>query len=65
VHLPALPAQAEGTVYFYDHRNASGILPKMGGILELGPLTDVRTILAADQSLWMQTGTGLQVWAGK
>lgn len=44
--------------YFYDHRNASGLIPP-GGAPDLGTMEDVRTILAFDRSLMIQAGSSL------
>jgi len=44
--------------YFYDHRNASGLIPP-GGAPDLGPMEDVRTVLAFDRSLMIQAGSSL------
>lgn len=55
-------AEAESVVYFYDHRNASGMIARDGGALTLGRLADVRAIVAADRSLWIQTGSTIRGW---
>ncbi|MCH7838817.1 MAG: PQQ-binding-like beta-propeller repeat protein [Planctomycetes bacterium] len=54
--------EGSNTAYFYDYRNASGRIPK-GGACDLGPLEDVRRILAADGALLIQTGSTIRGWA--
>jgi len=44
--------------YFYDHRNASGVIPE-GGAANLGPMEDVRAVMALDGALVVQSGTSL------
>lgn len=51
--------------YFYDHRNASGVIPKDGGAPDLGPLSDVRAVLAADHALIIQSGSTIRGYANK
>jgi outer membrane protein assembly factor BamB len=51
--------------YFYDHRNASGVIPENGGVLPLGNLTDFRTALVVDGALVIQDGTTIHVYANK
>ena len=53
---------APSTAYFYDHRNASGLIPRNGGACPLGPLDDVRAIMAADGALIIQTASTIQGW---
>jgi outer membrane protein assembly factor BamB len=62
LHVLSEPDRDESTAYFFDHRNASGLPPKEGGVLPLGKLTDIRAVAAADGSLWVQTGGGLVAW---
>ena len=52
----------EGTAYFYDHRNASGLIPLDGGVLPLGNLKDARTVLALDGALMVQSGDAILGW---
>ena len=56
---------AESVAYCYDHRNASGVIPRNGGAAKLGRLSDVRAILAADGALLIQTGSNLHSWRGE
>lgn len=49
--------------YFYDHRNASGLIPKRGGALDLGKFQDIRNVLATDQGLALQAGGKLHLFA--
>ncbi len=44
--------------YFYDHRNASGVIPE-GGAPNLGPMEDVRAVMALDGALIVQSGSSL------
>ncbi len=48
--------------FFYDHRNASGLIPKKGGALDLGDLQDVRNIQATDQGLAIQADGKLHLF---
>ncbi len=50
--------------YFYDHRNHSGAIPQ-DGAPDLGELVDVRTILALDDALVIQTGSTIRGFAHK
>ena len=47
--------------YLYDHRNASGLIPK-DGAPDLGQLRAIRAALIVDGALLIQTGTTLQAW---
>lgn len=44
--------------YFYDHRNASGVIPT-GGAPNLGVLEDIRGVAVFDRSLVIQSGLSL------
>jgi len=44
--------------YFYDHRNASGVIPP-GGAPNLGAMEDVRTVAVYDRSLLIQMGSSI------
>lgn len=57
LNSPGEAVEGTGQVYFYDHRNASGVIPRVGGVLDLGMLSDVRGMLAADGALLVQTGS--------
>lgn len=57
--------EAESALYFYDHRNASGLIPKSGGVHKLGRLQDIRTVAAYDNAILIQTGTTLRGWRTK
>jgi len=65
VDAPGGLLEADGVAYFYDHRNASGIIPKSGGARDLGLLPDVRAVLAADNVLLVQTGATVRGWSHK
>ena len=62
VDLPDEMRDTGSTVFFYDHRNASGIIPREGGTRDLGRLSDVRAIMVADGVLLVQTGSAIQGW---
>ncbi len=64
VDLPGEIHEGANTAYFFDHRNASGLIPK-GGAPDLGLLEDVRTILAADGALLIQTGSTIRCWTNE
>lgn len=57
--------EGRSAAYFYDHRNGSGVIPKDGGAPDLGPLNDVRTVLAADHALIIQTGSTIRGYTNK
>jgi hypothetical protein len=57
--------EGRSAAYFYDHRNASGVIPKDGGAPDLGPLSDVRAVLAADPALIIQTASTIRGFAHK
>lgn len=66
--LDAPPADArEGntSLIFYDHRNASGLIPRDGGMIDLGRLTDIRQILALEGSMLIQNGSSLVTYRRK
>ena len=65
VDVPNGFAEAESIAYFYDHRNASGLIPPDGGALKLGSFSDVRAVMAVDGALLIQAGTTIQGWSGK
>jgi hypothetical protein len=52
----------QSTAYFYDLRNASGLIPRDGGACKLGRLEQLRAILVADGALLIQTGSTLRGW---
>lgn len=56
VDLEAAQQQNQSVAFFYDHRNASGVIPQ-GGSVQLGTLEDIRMILAVDGALLIQTGS--------
>ena len=49
--------------YFFDHRNASGLISKEGGKLLIGPLDAVQHLLAADGAILVQAGSKLHVFS--
>jgi len=57
--------EGRAAAYFYDHRNASGVIPRDGGAPDLGPLSDVRAVLACDHALIIQTGATIRGYANK
>jgi len=57
--------EGRSAAYFYDHRNASGVIPKDGGAPDLGPLADVRAVLAFDHALIIQSGSTIRGYANK
>ncbi len=63
IHIPAQPDKPDAEAWFFDHRRAAGILPKNANVLPLAPLPDLRTIVAADNGLWIQTGATLRLWS--
>lgn len=63
VNIPGGLLDAEATAYFYDHRNASGLIARDGGALPLGALEGVKQILAADNALLIQTGSTIRGWS--
>ncbi len=48
--------------YFYDHRNASGLIPKRGGALDLGHLEEVQNVQATDAGLAIQADGKLRLF---
>jgi outer membrane protein assembly factor BamB len=64
VHLPPADVEGEAAVFFYDHRNASGVIPREGGLLRLGEIvdTEVRAVGLYNDALFMQIGGAIQVW---
>jgi outer membrane protein assembly factor BamB len=63
VDVPGGLLEKESIAYFYDHRNASGMIARNGGALKLDGLDDVRAILAADHALLIQTGSTVRGWS--
>jgi outer membrane protein assembly factor BamB len=64
IHLPADEHDEPGAVFFYDHRNASGVVPRDGGVRALGPINEDRAdaILLLDGALLIQVGSSIHVW---
>ena len=60
--MPEEPPEADGTAYFFDHRNASGVIPRNGGTLNLGRLEEVKAVLVSDGALLIQTGSTIHGW---
>ena len=54
--------QRESVAYFYDHRNASGLIPRDGGTATLGRLPDLKAVIATDGGLIVQTGSTIRGW---
>jgi outer membrane protein assembly factor BamB len=65
VDVAAQADEGGAVAYFYDHRNASGLIPRDGGAPKLGALTDVRAVMAADDVLLIQTGSTIKGWRHK
>lgn len=57
--------ESEASLYFYDHRNASGLIPADGGIHRLSRLHDLRAAAAFDRAVLIQTGSTLRGWRTK
>ncbi|MCH7812596.1 MAG: PQQ-binding-like beta-propeller repeat protein [Planctomycetes bacterium] len=62
VDSPPEHFQDQRVVYFYDLRNASGLIPSDGGVGVLGSFDDVQRITIRDGALLLQTGRTLHVW---
>lgn len=58
LHLGDRAANEPSTVYFYDHRNASGLIPT-GGAVPLDLRGDFRSACAFDGALLVQSGSTL------
>lgn len=65
LQVPSDPAGGPCEVYFYDHRNASGVIPRVGGVVELGRLTDVRGMIVADGSVVVLDGSTIRGFTHK
>jgi outer membrane protein assembly factor BamB len=57
--------EGQRTVYFYDLRNASGLIPSKGGIAPLGTFEDLKRITVRDGGLLLQDGRTLHVWTSE
>ncbi|UCE59235.1 MAG: PQQ-binding-like beta-propeller repeat protein [Phycisphaerales bacterium] len=62
VDVPDEFEDAQAVAYFYDHRNASGVIPRVGGACTFGGLSDVRAILVCDGALLVQDGMSIIGW---
>ena len=64
IHLPDDEHGESAAAYFYDHRNASGVVPRDGGVRTLGSITEDRAdaILLLDGALLIQVGSSIHVW---
>jgi hypothetical protein len=62
VDVPDDLGDGDSTAYFYDYRNASGLIPRNGGARVLGQLSDRRAFLAVDGALLVQTGSNILGW---
>jgi outer membrane protein assembly factor BamB len=65
VHVGIEGDKPTATAYFYDHRNASGVIARDGGALALGTLGDIRSVLLVNDALLVQTGSTIQGWSRK
>lgn len=54
------PGETAFTAYFYDYRNASGVIAKNGGALDLGEINDLKAIQALDGAILIQDGTTIR-----
>ncbi len=61
-HAGVVDPRAESVAYCYDTRNASGLIPPIGGVTPLGRLTDMRAVMACDNALLIQTGDTIRGW---
>ncbi|MCG3131436.1 MAG: Outer membrane protein assembly factor BamB [Phycisphaerae bacterium] len=55
----AVPSRA----FFYDHRNASGVLPREGGVLTLEGVREFTDARIIDHALVVQSGNRFHIWA--
>ncbi len=62
-HAGVLDSRAERVAYSYDLRNGSGLIPPVGGVMELGRLIDTQAVLACDNALLIQTGNTIRGWS--
>jgi len=60
VNVPGDFHKNGSTAYFYDYRNASGVIPRNGGALDLGKLEDVRASLCTDGAIVILSGTTIR-----
>ena len=63
LNLPGDLREGANTAYFFDYRNASGVISRNGGALDLGRVGDVRASLAADGAIIIQSGTTIRGFA--
>jgi outer membrane protein assembly factor BamB len=63
LNVPGDLREGANTAYFYDYRNASGVIPRSGGTIDLGKVGDVRASLAADGAIIIQSGTTIRGYA--
>lgn len=49
-------------VFFYDHRNASGVLPREGGVLTLDGVREFTDARIIDHALVVQSGSRFHIW---
>ncbi len=64
IHIPASANVDDSAVLFYDHREASGVVPREGGMRKLPGATEraVQAILFADDALIIQIDNELHCW---
>ncbi len=55
----------QSVVYFYDHRNASGLIPRVGGALKLGQFEQIQAVLVVDGALLLQSGSTIHVYTNE
>jgi hypothetical protein len=65
VDVPEQPEDGDGTAFFFDHRNASGVIPREGGTVGLGRLVEVKEVIAADGALLIQAGSTIHAWTSE
>jgi len=62
IHVVQNGEESANKAFFYDHRNASGVIARDGGTLSLGSLPDIRAMLVVNDALLIQTGHTLRGW---
>ena len=55
----------QSVAYFYDHRNASGLIPRVGGALKLGQFEHIQAVLVVDGALLLQSGSTIHVYTNE
>ncbi len=57
--------EVDSMAYFYDHRNASGVIPREGGVTRLGRIDGrtVKAMMLLDGALLIQSDNVIEVWS--